>query len=255
MAEESDNGDKTIIAARERGPGPGRYALPSSCGYIKHDTTKHMNPAYSFGQRHVSTMFRKDCSPGPGYFINPRVTRAGRDGTPSYSILGRQKDPHTFKTPCPRAYCPEKVHPQGERHAPKYSMGARTRYRKRDAAPASNSYSLPPLLGPKVANKNSCPSYSMTRRATTGSSLEDMAKTPGPGRYNATAPDIPSNINKAPVYSMLGRSYMPGDRTKKPGPGAHSPEKVTVNKPKQPIHSLGIRHSEYVTPLIVEVAD
>ena len=36
----------------------------------------------------------------------------------------------TFKTPSPGAYSPEKVHPQGERHAPAYSMGSRTRYRK-----------------------------------------------------------------------------------------------------------------------------
>lgn len=37
----------------------------------------------------------------------------------------------TFKTPGPGTYRPEKVHPQGERHAPTYSMGSRTRYRKR----------------------------------------------------------------------------------------------------------------------------
>ena len=38
-------------------------------------------------------MFKKDCSPGPGYFIDASIIRTGRDGTPSYSILGRQKDP------------------------------------------------------------------------------------------------------------------------------------------------------------------
>ena len=37
----------------------------------------------------------------------------------------------TFKTPAPGTYSPEKVHPQGEKHAPAYSMGSRTRYRKR----------------------------------------------------------------------------------------------------------------------------
>ena len=35
------------------------------------------------------------------------------------------------QTPAPGAYSPEKVHPQGERHAPAYSMAMRTRYRKR----------------------------------------------------------------------------------------------------------------------------
>jgi len=45
------------------------------------------------------------------------------------------------------------------------------------------------------------------------------------------------------------------DSTKKPGPGAYSPEKVSVNKPSAPKFSLGIRHSEYVTPVIIEVRD
>ena len=43
------------------------------------------------------------------------------------------------------------------------------------------------------------------------------------------------------------------DSTMKPGPGAYSPENVLVNKSKLPSYSLGIRHSEYITPLIVEV--
>lgn len=41
----------------------------------------------------------------------------------------------------------------------------------------------------------------------------------------------------------------------KPGPGAHSPEKVLINKTQAPSFSLGIRHSEYITPLITDVAD
>ena len=47
----------------------------------------------------------------------------------------------------------------------------------------------------------------MAGRAYTGSFSEDLAKTPGPGRYDAVTPDI---INKkAPVYSMLGRNKIP----------------------------------------------
>ena len=42
---------------------------------------------------------------------------------------------------------------------------------------------------------------------------------------------------------------------KRPGPGSHSPEKVYANKPRAPKFSMGIRHSEYLTPLIVEVLD
>lgn len=242
-----------MIAARERGPGPGRYGLPSTCGYTKHDFSKHMKPAYSFGCRLENSMFKKDCSPGPGYFIDSKITKAGMDGTASYSILGRQKDPNTFRTPAPGTYSPEKVHPQGERHAPVYSMAARTRYRKRDATPSANSYTLPSLLGSKVPTKHSSASHSMTGRAKTGGFSEDLAKTPGPGRYQTTHPNTVKN--KAPQYSMLSRSYMPGDSTRKPGPGAHSPEKVYVHKKQAPSCSMGIRHSEFITPLIIDVSD
>ncbi|XP_062516960.1 ciliary microtubule associated protein 1A-like [Corticium candelabrum] len=242
-----------MIAARETGPGPGRYALPSGVGFLHHDFTKLQQPAFSFGHRLENSMFKKDCSPGPGYFIEPLISRYGKDGTPSYSILGRQKDPNTFKTPAPGTYSPEKVHPQGERHAPNYSMGQRTRYRKADTVPSANSYSLPQLLGSKVPSKRSSAAFSMTGRAKTGGFSEDLAKTPGPGRYNGVDPNVSGK--KAPGYSMLGRSYMPGDSTKKPGPGAHKPEGVTCNKPKAPSFSLGIRHSEYITPLIIDVPE
>lgn len=49
--------------------------------------------------------------------------------------------------------------------------------------------------------------------------------------------------------------YLFTDSTMKPGPGAHSPEKVLINKTQAPSFSLGIRHSEYITPLITDVAD
>lgn len=51
------------------------------------------------------------------------------------------------------------------------------------------------------------------------------------------------------------RIYSSADQTKKPGPGAHNPEKVYVTTKKAPSFSLGIRHSEYITPLIVDVPD
>ena len=41
-------------------------------------------------------VFSSDCSPGPGYKIDPRITRAGVDGTPSYSMLGRQRDQRKY---------------------------------------------------------------------------------------------------------------------------------------------------------------
>lgn len=251
MAEETDK--KPVIAARETGPGPGRYKLPSTCGFQMHDFTKRMNPSYSFGQRLENSMFKKDNSPGPGYLVPDKITNNGKDGTPQYSILGRQRDLNTFKTPSPGSYSPEKVHPQGERHAPAYSMAARTRYRKRDTTPSANSYTLPSLLGSKIPDKHASAAFSMIGRSKNGNFSEDLAKTPGPGRYSILDPDTIKR--KAPGYSILGRSYMPGDSTQKPGPGAHKPENVVVSKRQAPSFSLGIRHSEFITPLIIDVAD
>lgn len=81
----------------------------------------------------------------------------------------------------------------------------------------------------------------------------DLAKTPGPCRYNTT--DLNLYLPRQPAFSMLGRHKMPRDATQKPGPGEYNPEKVTVNKARAPAYSLGIRHSEFVTPLVLNVSD
>jgi hypothetical protein len=97
--------------------------------------------------------------------------------------------------------------------------------------------------------KLQAPCYSLTARQTIGGFHEDLAKTPGPGTYTTTQPNV--YRVKAPHYSMTSRNVMPGDNTRKPGPGQHSPENVIVNKKQPPSHSFGIRHSEYVAPMIV----
>lgn len=70
----------------------------------------------------------------------------------------------TFKVPSPGLYSPEKVHPQGERHAPQYSISARTKMRRIDPNPAPNQYTLPPIIGSKQPNKPAAPAYVMTSR-------------------------------------------------------------------------------------------
>ena len=74
--------------------------------------------------------------------------------------------------------------------------------------PSSNSYSLPPLLGAKIANKKASAAYSMTSRSQTGCFSEDLARTPGPGRYNTLDPNVVKG--KSPAYSLLGRNNLPG---------------------------------------------
>ncbi|KAL8606766.1 hypothetical protein ACOMHN_049595 [Nucella lapillus] len=241
------------IAAMYNNPGP-CYGLPALTGDKTHDPRSSHNkmPAYSFGVRHGK--FKDDCSPGPCYYPNTRVYRDGMDGTPHYSLYARQMDAHGFKTPGPGAYCPEQTGPTAKFRHPAYSFGTRHRNRGTDNTPAANRYTLPNMIGSTVqSDKKQAPCFSLRGRQGTGSFAEDLARAPGPGTYNTTDPS--SFKDRAPLYSMTSRNVMPGDATKKPGPGQHSPETVVINKNKQPEYSFGIRHTQYLAPLIVEVPE
>jgi len=243
MAKESKS---IMIEAKLRGPGPGRYGLPATCGQTGHDFSKHMKPAFSFGGQ--LPLKNNVYSPGPVYFIKDEITRFGKDGTAKYTQLGRRKEQLAFKTPGPGRYENHKCHPQGEKNSSKYSMGSRTKYRRCDAYPAANSYQLPSLIGPKIPSAQASNAHSMTSRRRIGSFDQDLARTPGPARYLV----IEQNQYKfqSPKYSMLARRFVPGDKTVKPGPGAHHPEDVRINSKTYPKYSMGIRHSEYITPYI-----
>ncbi|XP_046560566.1 outer dense fiber protein 3-like [Haliotis rubra] len=241
------------IAAMYTSPGPA-YGLPKLIGQNTHDPrSSHIKqPSYSFGVRHGK--FWDDCSPGPCYYPDTKVNRDGMDGTPHYSLYGRQQDAKSFKTPGPGVYNPEQVGPSAKFRHPQYSFGMRQRYRRTDNNPAANSYTLPNMVGKTVqSGKKQAACYSLSGRQTIGGSSEDLARAPGPGTYNTTDPS--TFKNKAPLFSMTSRNIMPGDTTKKPGPGAHSPQKVWIHKKKEPDYSFGIRHSQYLTPLIVDVQE
>ncbi|XP_026008710.1 outer dense fiber protein 3-like protein 2a [Astatotilapia calliptera] len=249
---------RPIISARERGPGPGRYSLPPTVGYINHDFTKPRSAAYTFHSRMSSAMVSVDSSPGPRYHVGSKVTRFGSMETPSYSILGRGgrtgSKGDLFQTPGPGAYSPEKAPPlNGHRRPPSHIIGARTRYRSVDAVPSPNSYSLPNLLGHHIPHKPSSASYSFSARRKVGAPSEDLATTPGPGKYNSTNPDI--YRHRHPSFTMQGRTKRPNYSSAIPGPGAYSPERFHLHLPRPPSFTLGIRHSEFVTPLVVNVTD
>ncbi|XP_063058111.1 outer dense fiber protein 3-like protein 2b [Engraulis encrasicolus] len=248
---------RVTIAGREKGPGPARYALPPTIGFMRHDVTKPTSPAFTFHGRMSDHLYSIDSSPGPQYFVDAKITRFGRDGTPAYSMLGRMRKTGVIRTPGPGAYSPEKALPNStQRRPPSYSIGARTLYRSLDTVPAPNKYTLPAVMGAHVPTKAASASFSISGRCRSGTGSEEFSKTPGPGRYNSTDPNV--YLHKQPAFSMLGRHRhgFPADSsTLKPGPGSHNPEKVVAHKPRAPAFSLGIRHSEFITPLVVDVLD
>lgn len=241
------------IAAMYSSPGP-CYGLPSLVGQPGHDprSSHARGPAYPFGVRHGA--LTDDCSPGPTYLPDSKIFRNGKDGTPQYSLYGRPRDLQGMQTPGPGAYAPESTGPNGKRMPPAYTFGTRHADRSTDKTPGPSTYMQPGMIGKTVqSSKKQYPSYSLSGRSKIGSFHEDLQKTPGPGTYTVIDPSKYKKMS--PQYSMTGRNVMPSDSTRKPGPGAHSPERVWTHKREPPHFSFGIRHSQYSAPLIVEPKD
>ncbi|XP_027017123.1 outer dense fiber protein 3-B [Tachysurus fulvidraco] len=235
------------IAALYSGPGP-KYALPGVTGQNDHDPRKWKAPAYSFGIPYRYN--RESGTPGPSYLIPSNITRTGRDGNPAYSIYSRPKDVKLFQSPGPGTYRPEKAEVSCFYSAPSYSLSARTDLFHKDQTPGPATYTLPPVLGPGSVCKRSAPSISLSGRSRIGSFHEDLKKTPGPASYRVVDPDI--YRSKSPQYSLIGRSSLPGDAIQNPGPGTYYPEKVATTRYKAPSFSFGIRHSDYIAPMILD---
>ena len=80
-----------------------------------------------------SAIFKKTIGPGPTHAIDPTITNKGKDGTPHYSLSSRHKELVPFNTPRPGTYGVEKKPTcfQGEKQSPAYSIGGRSKYRRR----------------------------------------------------------------------------------------------------------------------------
>ncbi|XP_062246282.1 ciliary microtubule associated protein 1B [Platichthys flesus] len=234
------------IAALYGSPGP-KYALPGLTGVSKHDPTKFKAPMFSFGTRHDLGM--SSCSPGPKYLIDSNITRTGKGGAPVYSLHSRSKEQGLFQGPGPGQYSPELSGKMTYNSAPAYSLFGRSKDFTINNTPGPASYTLPCVLGPGTVVTATAPAHSLRGRSKTGSFHEDLTKTPGPAAYKVVDPCTYSQ--RPPRFSMTGRNFAPGETTQKPGPGSHCPERVTQTKPKAPSFSFGIRHSEFISPLIV----
>eukprot|EP00056_Hartaetosiga_gracilis_P021562 m.24873 g.24873 ORF g.24873 m.24873 type:complete len:250 (-) comp9143_c0_seq1:294-1043(-) len=232
---------RPMIAAKERGPGPGRYALPSTFGYGNTDKTRKGVPAFSFGARIADR--KKLQTPGPNY-IDPKMSRYGTTSMKASTITGRPKSLKSFQAPGPGSYSQTKK----QKDTPAYSMGQRIKELKKADTPAPSAYDTTKVT---TSKQKASQSYSMSGRLKVGGFADDKRNTPAPGSYSTTL----SNKKKSPAFSMGGRTYMPDPGTETPGPGQHSPEKSNITKKSTPAFSLGVKHSEYITPLIIDVPE
>lgn len=116
-----------------------------------------------------------------------------------------------------------------------------------------SSYNLPNLLGCQVPNKPSSAGFSFSARRKVGAPSEDLSMSPGPAKYNTINPDV--YLQRQPSFSMQSRTKRPSYSSAIPGPGTYSPEKSYMHLPKPPSYTIGVRHSEFVTPLVVDIVD
>ncbi len=189
------------ISAMYSTPGPA-YGLPGLVGSVtQHDprSVHKKGPSYSFGlksgilsskskvlkiqpvQKSLSKLgkFKNDCSPGPVYFPNARITRNGKDGTPAYSLYTRHNEKSNSSTPGAGAYMPESqgVMASVYHKVPSYTFGSKHNQRGSFNTPAANYYTLPGMLGHTVqSQKTQAPNYSITGRSNVGSFHHDLQK-------------------------------------------------------------------------------
>ncbi|XP_029142444.1 outer dense fiber protein 3-like protein 2 [Protobothrops mucrosquamatus] len=132
-----------------------------------------------------------------------------------------------------------------------------------EPGPGPGCYSLPPTIG--FVNHDytrfASPAYSFRQR------LNNHGHNASPGPCYYVSPEHTRfGRMKGPSYSMLGRAKPPAfsmlKRLQKPprafqtpGPGAHSPEKVSIHKTGGPSYSFGVRHSEYLMPFMADAPE
>ncbi|MEN2498097.1 MAG: Outer dense fiber protein 3 [Marteilia pararefringens] len=253
------------IAAEYKSPGPG-YILSNLCGVEKHDISSKYKrgAAFSFGTKPKTSSNIN--SPGPCYAIASNITNRGRCSAPSFSLCFRQKPIKKYATPSPCAYTigmgnksNPPVHTFGFRHALPAQNTSKT--------PSPNAYTLPEVIGSKTPQSHirQAPKFTMSGRNNRNDS-SGKNQIPGPGTYRIV--DINKVSHKAPAFSMLGsarddttnhdrKNNKKGATNKRnyeqtPGPAHYGFCDNRASRRCAPKFSFGVRHSPYMTTVIVD---
>ncbi|KFM81897.1 Outer dense fiber protein 3-B, partial [Stegodyphus mimosarum] len=212
-------------------PAPGQYNVE------KIETLVHEKaPAYSFGLKYKDR--KADDIPAPGQYDVEKVEKIVHENSPAFSFGLKYKDFKTDDIPAPGQYDVEKVEKTVLQTSPAFSFGVKHKDQKPDDIPAPNSYHIPETIGGHDSTHYQAPSFTIGGKE---GDIWTTNKNPGPGSYNV--PEADKVKQKSPAYSLSYRTNVPKDKSKKPGPGAHCPEKVVMQH--SPAFSFGIRHSPF----------
>lgn len=227
------------IAGRWKSPGPGRYLLPPTIGYVNHDFTLNRRPAYTIGNK-LTDASQDQRSPGPVYLPPADVTKTGRIKAPAYHVTSRPKEYSLWANPGPGTYKPETYKDK----APMYTIGSKHKHLEIPAHPVGpNQYTIPNTIGNsshygKIKN---APKFSISSRQKFMSITYGMDETPTK-LYNPNLDAVKATPSK---WTIAGRNYMPEMASRIPGPNAYEMEKVKAHVRSSPSATMGIRHSEY----------
>ncbi|XP_049836172.1 outer dense fiber protein 3 isoform X4 [Schistocerca gregaria] len=179
--------------------------------------------------------------PGPACVTLPNliggsaVPDSKRGRAPAFSFGSRHNSKNDSAGPGPGQYNVTGLSAKGKDSPPAATLHGRPKDPRHDNTPAPGDYN--PEKSEKVVLDNS-PKYTFGLKTQ----VEKPSTTPGPGTYNdARAENYKA---RSPAYSISSRYQLPSDSTQKPGPGAHSPEKVKLDT--LPNYSFGIKHSPYL---------
>jgi len=241
------------VAAMEKGPGPAIYKLPQAVIHTQHSITKHRNPEHSFGIRHGK--LTDDCSPGPRYAYHEALTRKGLQRSKSFTMSARNRPAVNLMkdTPGPGTNSPQIRFLSNKPKAQEWLIGKRSHFKLGDNNPAPNSYGMPEMIGTGIPNKASSACYSMHTRTKVGAPDEDLSKTPGPAAYGTTDNNIV--YYQKPQWSMGARAKYMSALMNNPAPNQYMAKHCFADRKSAPGFSMGVKHSEYCMPLVIDCFD
>ena len=200
------------------------------------------------------TLHRSAAGPGPKYGFQDSLTHKGLQRCKSFTMSARNRPQRNLMsdTPGPGSTSPQTNFSSNHKRQPEWVMGERSSFKLGDNNPAPNTYGLPGLIGSTIPNKMNSASYSIHTRTKAGSHDEDLGKTPGPAAYGATDNNV--RFNQKPRWTMSARSKGLSNVMHNPAPNAYS-NMTFVDRRAAPKFSMGIRHSDYCMPLVVDAMD
>lgn len=230
--------------------------MKPTLGQKDHCPTKTKAPAYTIGHKYTE---RTTFGPGP-YGYESGITTRGRIHTPAYAITGRHPEKGNDVTPGPADYATHNI-PVGlisdDHKSPSVTIGQRTKLMGRTEAPAPNNYDVSTGMGTRSPIRKSCPSWSIRGRSDLGSfNYHSMkAGTPGPASYGIVNPSVYKRQTASAGFTMPSRGNKDFfGKMATPGPGCYNPNgDVGTTSTQKRGFTMGIRHSEYIVPLITNI--